>query len=152
MINSLKEISYIGTFISGLLLSFGFSAPLAVGFFITLKPESILLTAIIGGLGALISDLFIFNVIKTSFKEEFERLEKTKIMKELSHSIKNHLSHKIRNYILYTFAGILIASPLPDEAGVTILAGLTHIKQKMLAIIAFILHATGILIILLLSQ
>jgi uncharacterized membrane protein YdjX (TVP38/TMEM64 family) len=49
---------------------------------------------------------------------------------------------------MYAFAGILIASPLPDEAGVIMLAGLTKIKTWALAIISIILNTIGILIML----
>ena len=49
---------------------------------------------------------------------------------------------------MYAFVGILIASPLPDEIGVIMLAGLTKINFKILAIISFILNTLGILIIL----
>ena len=51
---------------------------------------------------------------------------------------------------MYAFAGILIASPLPDEAGVTMLAGLTKISVKSLALISFILNTLGIIILLIL--
>ena len=110
------------------------------------------MSAIIGGLGALTSDLLIFNIIKISFNKEFERLKESKIMKEIEEIIKKDLGKKLQHYLLYTFAGILIATPLPDELGISMLAGLTHIKQKILAIVSFILHTLGILIILILSN
>src|SRR3989338_4712794 len=148
-INNLEGLSYLGTFIGGMLYSFGFSAPFATGFFIALKPENILLAAILGGIGSLATDLIIFNFVKFSFKDEFNSLSKTKTLKSFNSFFDNHFSLKIKRGLLYFFAGILIASPLPDEAGVTILAGLTSIKQKTLAIISVILNTLGILIILL---
>ena len=98
------------------------------------------------------TDLLIFNVIKISFNDELQRLKKTKIMREIKEIIKKDLGKRLQHYLLYVFAGILIATPLPDEAGISMLAGLTHIKQKILAPISFILHTLGILIILLLSS
>jgi len=50
----------------------------------------------------------------------------------------------IRHYLLYVFAGIILATPLPDEVGVSMLAGLTTIKPMKLAIIGFILHSAAI--------
>jgi len=47
------------------------------------------------------------------------------------------------------YLGILIASPLPDEAGVIMLAGLTKIKSNVFAILSFSLNTAGILILLL---
>jgi hypothetical protein len=107
------------------------------------------LSAVIGGLGALIGDLFIFNV-KFSFKDEFLILERTLVLKEVNYLIKTTLGKKIKMYLLYVFAGIIIASPLPDESGILMLAGLSHIKLKVLALISFIFNTLGILIMLLL--
>lgn len=145
---SLNNLGYLGVFIAGIFFAFGFTAPLSAGFFITLNPENILLAGILGGIGAMISDLLIFKFIRFSFMDEFQRLEHTKTMRKLSNLIEKTLGHKIRIYFMYAFAGILIASPLPDEAGVIMLAGLTKIRAKILALISFILNTLGILILL----
>jgi len=49
---------------------------------------------------------------------------------------------------MYLFAGVFIASLLPDEAGVIILAGLTKLSARALSVIGFVLNSLGILIIL----
>ncbi len=150
-INALQEFRYLGLFIAGMLFAFGFSAPFAVGFFITFSPQNIILAGLIAGMGALFSDILIFRFIKISFMDEFEELKKTKIISTTQKAMQKGLGLRISNYLLYAFAGILIASPLPDEAGVTMLAGLTKIKVSVLAIISFILNTLGIIVILLLS-
>ena len=81
--------------------------------------------------------------------DEFNRLEKGHPIKDLNKVIKHSFSHKIRVYLLYILAGIAISSPLPDEIGVTMLAGLSHIQMRTLAIISFILKSVGILVVLL---
>jgi uncharacterized membrane protein YdjX (TVP38/TMEM64 family) len=151
-ISNLGDLSYLGDFIAGMLFAFGFTAPFSVGYFITASHSSILLAGLLGGLGALLSDILIFKLIRFSFMDEFKRLEHTKIIKEISKIIEKSLGKRIKIYLLYAFAGILIASPLPDEAGVIMLAGLTKIKLNILAIISFILNTAGILIILILSR
>lgn len=143
---------YLFSFIAGLMFSFGFTAPISVGLLITLNPSNIYLAAALGGLGALIADLFIFNLIKFSFLDEFKKLENEKTIKPIKNLIEKEVSHKIRNYLLYIFAGFVIASPLPDEIGITMLAGLTKIKQSIFSILSFLLNSLGILIILLLSR
>jgi uncharacterized membrane protein YdjX (TVP38/TMEM64 family) len=145
-VSSLGKLEYLGIFIAGMLFTFGFTTPFAIGFFIILDPINPFLTAIIGGLGALLGDLLIFSVIRFTFIDEFKRLEKTRVIRGIRNEIKMHFSHKARLYILYALAGILIASPLPDEAGVIMLAGLTHIKVSKMAIISFIFNTIGILI------
>jgi len=147
-IKNLGEFSHIGFFIAGMFLAFGFSAPFAVGFFIISKPENILLAVFIGGLGASFSDWLIFKFIKISFMKEFNNLRKSGASKKINEIFNKNFSIRIRHYLLYIFAGILIATPLPDEIGVSMLAGLTTIKQRILVITSFILHCLAILIIL----
>ncbi|MEK6927679.1 MAG: hypothetical protein AABX11_04565 [Nanoarchaeota archaeon] len=145
----LNGLSYLGIFIAGLLFSFGFTTPLAIGIFIVSAPENILLAAIIGGFGAMLSDITIFKIIRFSFMDEFNRLEKTHPAKIINAEIKKEIPKKIRNYLLYFLAGLIIASPLPDEVGVTMLAGLSHIKTIYLAIIGLIFNTLGIFVMLL---
>jgi uncharacterized membrane protein YdjX (TVP38/TMEM64 family) len=145
-VSSLGALEYLGVFIAGILFTFGFTTPFAVGFFIILNPANPFLVAVIGGVGSLLGDLLIFSVIRFSFIDEFKRLKKTRVMKRIRSEIKLHLSYKARLYLLSAFAGLIIASPLPDEAGVTLLAGLTNIKLRTIAIISFVGNTLGILI------
>lgn len=147
-LSHLGNLGYFGVFLGGILFAFGFTAPLSIGLFISLNPSNIWIAGIIGGFGALISDLLIFKFIKISFKDEFKRLSKTKTIKSIGFLIQRSLGVKIKVYLMYVFAGILIASPLPDEIGVIMLASLTKINFKILTIISFILNTLGILIIL----
>ena len=148
-LSGLGNLKYLGVFIGGILLAFGFTSPLAVGLFIIINPSNIWLAGIIGGFGALISDLLIFKFIRIIFQDEFNRLKRTQALKNIEKLITNSLGKRMKVYLMYVFAGILIASPLPDEIGVIMLAGLTKIKTVPLAILSFFLHTLGILIILL---
>lgn len=143
---------YLSMFIAGFLFSFGFSAPLAVGFFLVARPENIYLAAMLAGLGSLISNMIIFKIIRFSFMDEFKRLEKTAPIKEVHKLFSISLFHKIKIYLLYVFVGIVLATPLPDELGVVMLAGLTKIKLHLFALIGFVLHAVGVLFILLIGR
>lgn len=147
-ISSFGDLGYLGVLIAGIFLAFGFTAPLSVGFFITFSAENIWIAAVIGALGALLADLLIFNLIKVSFMDEFRRIEHTKIAKETSYLLEASFGHKIKIYLMYLFAELLIASPLPDEAGITMLAGLTKIRQSVLGIMSFSMHFIGILVLL----
>lgn len=150
-IDSLNNYTYLGIFIAGLLFSFGFTTPFAIGFFVTSEPSNLALAALIGGIGAMLADLVIFKTIKFSFMDEFDKIKHTQIMKSFIKLLKKDVPSKIRSYLLYTFAGIVIASPLPDELGMMMLAGLSHVKPYKLAIISFIFNTIGILILLLLA-
>jgi len=148
-VSHLGELKYLGIFIAGLLFSFGFTTPFAIGFFVIANPDNLILAAGIGGFGAFLSDLFIFKVIKMSFMDEFRRLEKTKPLKEIIYLADKDLSVRFRHYLLYVVAGMVIASPLPDELGVSMLAGLSHIKPFSFALISFTMNSLGILVMLL---
>ncbi|MEM0372859.1 MAG: hypothetical protein QXO69_03425 [archaeon] len=155
-------VEELSAFVAGIMFAFGFTAPLAAGFFITLNPGNVLVAALFGGAGALLSDLVIFNVIRISFRKEMLKLNndfkkdklrnkilKNPLFKKLTSQAKWAITPKIKSYLLYAFAGIAIASPLPDELGIILLAGLTRIKQKKLAVISFALNTLGILALIL---
>lgn len=144
---SLGALEYIGVFIAGIFFTFGFTTPFAIGFFIVLNPANPFIVAVIAGAGAVLGDLLIFSFIRFSFIDEFKRLEKTQVITGIRNKMKLHFSHRARLYILYALAGFIIASPLPDEAGVIMLAGLTNIKPRVMAIISFIFNTIGILIL-----
>lgn len=148
-VHSLGNYGYLGIFIAGMFFTFGFTTPLSVGYFIIANPSNIYLAALLGGIGAVMGDLFIFNLIEWSFMDEFKRLKNEKIMKAANNFINHALGKKIQLYLMYALAGLIIASPLPDEAGVIMLAGLTKINVKMLAIISLIFNTLGIFVLLL---
>lgn len=135
-------------FIAGVLFSFGFTAPFAVGLFLTLPITHIITASLIAGVGSLVGDLFIFLFIKMSLMDEFIELEHTTPFRAIRHLIRSKFSAHVRNYFLYIFAGIIIASPLPDEIGVTMLAGLTSLHKVKFALLSFILHSAAIYLLL----
>jgi len=143
-VNELGHLNYIGTFIAGILIAFGFTAPFSVGFFITSTPSNLFLATIIGGLGATFGDMIIFKTIKFSFMNEFNELKKTKTIRKIRKIAHGHKYLLIKHYLFYIFAGIIIATPLPDEVGVSMLAGLSTINPRKLAVVAFILHTFAI--------
>ncbi len=147
-IESFNEFGHIGIFISGILTALGFTAPFGIGLLTKINVENIFFGAVLGGLGATIADLFIFKTIRLSFMDEFKKLEKTKVIKEIEDIVNNNKHVLIKHYLLYIFAGLVLATPLPDELGVSMFAGLTTIKPVQLAIMSFLLHSTGIFFIL----
>lgn len=96
----------------------------------------------------MIGDLLIFKMIKFSFMDEFHELEKTKAIHEIEKIVNKKKRVLILHYLLYIFAGLILATPLPDELGVAMLAGLTTIKPLKLAIISFLIHSASIFLIL----
>jgi len=147
--SGIGDLSYIGAFVSGLLFSFGFTTPFAIGIFMSLPANNIFLAAAIGGFGAMISDFLIFTFIKASFIDEFEKIKKTKSIRIFLGILEKNIPEKIKHYILFIMAGLVIASPLPDEIGIIMVAGISSIKPRILAALSFIFNTLGILILLL---
>lgn len=145
----LNSHGYISIFLAGLLFSYGFTAPFAVGFFIELASEvNIFIAAPLAGIGAVIADLTIFQFIRTSFQDEFDKLKLHWIFQHIHQLFDDHLSEKLKKYVLWTFAGFLIASPLPDEFGVSLISGFTDINRKIFGAVSYILNTMGIFVIL----
>lgn len=146
---------YTSVFIGGLLFSFGFTTPFAVGIFLALADQTQpLLAAPIAGIGAFLADLLLFETLRLSlFQDEIKRFRMTKIMQWL-HSVFHHerLSENLRQYLLWSFAGIIIASPLPDEFGIALLSSFTNIETRVFSLISVSLNTIGILFILLLGK
>jgi len=148
LIEIFNKLGHFGVFLSGMLTSFGFTAAFGIGLLSKINPENIWIATLIAGVGATVIDLLIFKIIKLSFMDEFKKLEKTKFFSEIEHLVKKNKSVLIRHYLLYIFAGLVLATPLPDEIGVSMLAGLTTIKPFKLAVIGFVFHSIAMFVIL----
>ncbi|MCX8159172.1 MAG: hypothetical protein N3D20_02695 [Candidatus Pacearchaeota archaeon] len=147
--NHILPLSYFGVFISGTLFTFGFtSAPATALFLLFAENVNPIIAALIGGAGALLADSLIFLFIRTSFKDEIIKLEHEKII----HYIETKIPSKIKRIILPIIAGLIIASPLPDEIGISMLAAYRTISPKFFASISYLMNTIGILIILLIGR
>lgn len=143
------SLGFLGTFLTGILFTYGFTAAPATAIFLILaKEQNILLAGLIGGLGALLGDLFIFNFIRHSFKDEVRKLNREKVIVYINHKTPS----LFKRYFLPLAAGFIIASPLPDEIGVTMLATIKSISTKIFSILSYLLNTAGIFIILLIGK
>jgi hypothetical protein len=150
----LNGYGYISMFLGGLLFSFGFTTPFAIAIFVemadTVHP---VLGAIIAGLGAVVSDMTIFEFVRFSFMDELRRLKKTAWLKWAKNYLhQESMPERIRQYTAWSVAGILIASPLPDEIGVTLLSGYTELQPRTFAGICFVFNTVGVFAMLIASQ
>lgn len=145
----LLTLGYAGTFLAGVCFAYGFTAAPATAILLILsKEQNLVLAGFIGGLGALVGDLIIFMWIGRVFADEFKKLS--------SEPVVNHLNHKIpkllKKYLVLILAGFIIASPLPDEIGVSMLAASQSVSTKLFSIISYLLNTAGIFVILLIGN
>lgn len=144
----LISLGYIGVFIAGFFYAYGFTAAPATAVLLSIAGQhNLIIAALIGGLGALVSDLLMFYFIRTTVADELRKFSKTKIAKEIRFEEQLLFGH-LKKYASAAFAGFIIASPLPSEVGVTMMAAMKRMSPKKFAVIAYLLHTMGILIIL----
>jgi hypothetical protein len=144
----LGQYSYLGALVAGFLFAFGFSAPIAIGIFLILNPSNIWIATVLGGLGAMLGDLTILKVIKVEYQKEFNLLKKTKLVHYIEKPFKHIHTTWLKKGIAYLIGGFFMITPLPDEIGVSIIAGLAPLNQKTFALISFALHTSAILFLL----
>lgn len=142
-------LGYSGTFVAGILFVYGFTAAPATAIFLILaQHQNIYIASLIGGLGALIGDLFIFSFIRSSFLDEIRKLSRERIVRYFN----GRLPGLLKEYLLPVVAGFIIASPLPDEIGVTMLAASKIISTKIFSVISYLLNTAGIFALLYLGK
>lgn len=140
---SLGNFGYLGAFIAGILFVSTFTVSTGAVILLVLAEKlSAVEIGIVAGLGAVVGDLTIFRFIKDN------------LLKEIS-PIFNALGGKHMMTVLHTkyfswtfpvFGAIIIALPLPDELGVSLM-GIAKMKTYRFVILSFILNAVGIFLV-----
>jgi hypothetical protein len=67
-------------------------------------------------------------------------------------TINRWIPSSVRGYLLATFAGFLIASPLPTEIGIMLMTSIKNMSVKKFVIIVYVLHASALFVILLIGR
>lgn len=140
---SLGELGYFGAFFAGILFVSTFTlATGAVILLVLAEKLSPLEIGLIAGLGAVVGDFVIFRFIKDSLLDEI-----TPIYRFLGGGhITKVLHTKYFSWTLPVIGAVIIASPLPDELGVSLM-GISKMKTYQFLLISFILNAIGIFLI-----
>lgn len=140
---SLGAWEYLGAFVAGTLFVSSFTVATST-VVIAVLSDNIhpLILGVVGGFGAMIGDLLIFKYIKDHLTDELKML----FGKEGTSYIRSVTRSKYIGWTLPIIGVLVIASPLPDELGVSLL-GLTNMSRQKFMIISYISNALGILAI-----
>jgi uncharacterized membrane protein YdjX (TVP38/TMEM64 family) len=142
------SLGYTGVFLIGLFFCYGFTSAPATALLLTVANDiNIFWGGLIAGLGALVGDLLIFQFIKCTFCDEIEKLSAEKIFVFLRLKTPDML----KKYFYPVLAGFIIASPLPDEIGVSLLAFSNTMSTPLFMVMSYLLNTTGIYVMLLLG-
>lgn len=128
-----------GLFIVGMMYSYSFT--LSLGALLLpafLDQYSPLVIAIFGGLGGTFADLTMFQLVKNNLKQEMKALGKTNFMKAI-----RKLPFMKFDWFRDVLGAILIASPLPDEIGIAVMAS-AHLSENAFRLIALVANVVGI--------
>lgn len=140
---NLGEFGYIGAFFAGILFvssfTFATGAIILLVFAEALNPIEL---ALIAGLGGVTGDFFIFKFIKDGLSKEIELI--------YDNFGGNHLSKllhtKYFSWTLPVIGALIIASPFPDEIGVSLM-GLSKMSIYRFLLFAFILDFIGVFLV-----
>lgn len=140
---STQEAKFLGNFIAGILFVSVFTAaPAATALGEIARANSPIVTAIIGGLGALAGDLIIFRFVRDGISRDISYLVKM----SKSERIISIFKLKLFKWLIPFIGALIVASPLPDELGLVML-GLSRMKISTFIPLSFLLNSIGILII-----
>ncbi|MBI4990663.1 hypothetical protein HZB96_01050 [Candidatus Gottesmanbacteria bacterium] len=140
----LGNFGYIGAFIAGILFVNIFTVSTGALILLILAEQlSAIEIGLIAGLGAVVGDLIIFHLVKDDFSKELELIY-DKI--DSKHHFIKLLHSKYFHWTLPVVGAIIIASPFPDELGVTLM-GISKMKTYKFVIVSFLLNSLGIFLI-----
>lgn len=143
-IENLSGLSFIAvSMISGVFFASTFTVLIAVSIFLSLSAiHNPFLVALLGGLGALVGDSLIFKFLRDDLIADFEYLSRD-FPKVTARRI---LHSKLTLWLAPIIAAFAIASPIPDEIGLLMLASIKT-KYHHFFLISFLLNTFGILLI-----
>ncbi len=139
----LGNLGYIGAFIGGILFVSTFTVATATLILLVLSeglnPIEI---GLIAGAGAVIGDVLIFRFIKDNLTSEVKSLYaqvRGRHLTKVAHS-------RYFSWTLPVIGALLIASPLPDEIGISLM-GISKMKFYNFLLLSFVLNSIGIFIV-----
>lgn len=144
----LGNLGYIGAFLAGVMFISTFTVAIGTVILLVLAERlSVLEIAIIAGFGAVIGDLIVFKYVRNKgFVDEVMSIYKY----FGGHKIKHLIHTKYFSWTLPVIGALIIASPLPDELGVSLM-GISKMKIHEFVILSFVLNSIGIFIVLFVS-
>lgn len=147
---SLAGLSYIGALILGIFFVSTFTVATSIIALVYLSEAlNPLYIAFFAGTGALIGDYLIFRFVRNSLTSELQALL-DKIPYFRRHHLTKLIHHKHLAWFMPFIGALIIASPFPDEVGVSLL-GVSKINPWRFAFVSFVLNAGGIYILLILA-
>ncbi len=149
ILDSTSSFKFLGSFIAGMFFTSVFTtAPAIATLGEIAKHDSILITAAFGAMGAVLGDIIIFQFIRNELSVHF-----LEVIKHNSIWRRFHTLFRLKYFRWFTFmlGGLIIASPFPDELGISLL-GFAKTKTTSFIPVSLVFNFIGILAIGLLAR
>lgn len=144
LLTSTKELEVVGSFIAGFFFTSVFTTvPAIVALGEIADHSSLLGTAVVGGAGAVVGDLVIFRFVRDRFSQH---LLEVMGIKGGPRKMQGLFQKGPLRWVTFLLGGLIIASPLPDELGITLL-GFSKMKLSWFIPLAFVFNSIGIFLI-----
>jgi len=147
LVRSFASIYFVPAAIfMGFLFSLTFTAAISTSVFLLLSEttHNPYLIALLGGVGSVLANSLIYKLFKNELVDDIKLIE-PRYAKRVAHKI---MHSKLFVGLIPYLAALALASPLPDELGLLLLAG-SNFKYTKFFLISFGLHTIGILLIVL---
>ncbi len=148
IIGQIGNLGYLGAFITGIFFVSTFTvAPAAVVLYHLADSLHPIEVALLAGLGAMVGDYIIFRFMKDRVFDELQPL-----FSKINHPyLRTLFKTPLFAWTLPVIGAAIIASPLPDEIGVSML-GLSKIRRWQFFVVTFLLNAAGIFIVVVVAR
>lgn len=148
IIQSITQLGYCGAILSGMLFASTFTVAtgglLLIHLSNTLNPLTLIF---FGALGAVSADVLIFYFVKDSVCAEVTPIYEKFLT---HHHLKKILHTRYFSWTLPVLGALIIASPLPDELGVSLM-GISTMTTTKFALVSFLSHTLGMISLVLLA-
>ncbi len=139
-VDALKNYSIIASFFAGIFFTSTFTiAPASVAIVHIAQQTPLPFVAFWGALGAMCGDLILFFFIRDRFSDD--------LMNALPARTRQHFLRSFHfgflKWLSPVLGALIIASPLPDELGISLL-GMSKVRVSLLMPIAFVMNFIGI--------
>ena len=140
LVSYFKDYYIFASFFAGIFFTSAFTlAPAGIALAHIAQNSPIHGVALWGGLGAMCGDLLLFFFIRDRFTTDLMKSMKPSTVKYIMHSF--HFG--FMRWVSPALGALIIASPLPDELGITLM-GMSRVKIAVLMPIAFVMNVLGI--------
>lgn len=135
---------FLHSLVAGFFFTSAFTTPPAIAVLGEVsRASSIISTAFFGAIGAVGGDLLIFRFMRDRFSKHLTHLVGVRgILRRLHALLKLRFFH----WLTFLVGGIIIASPLPDELGLSLL-GFSKVRTSWFIALSFFFNFIGIVVI-----